>query len=91
MLTSTVLPNSQVVLEVDAAAVPLLEGAAECVAGGYLSSLHPENARVAAALQGGGGTSSVDDRNAGDGLGVLQPDTFALLVDPQTGAGGGPL
>ena len=58
-------------MEVDASAVPLLPGARECAAAGHLSSLHPENARVAAALRGG--------------MGGLDPTTFALLVDPQTG------
>ena len=58
-------------MALDAAAVPVLEGARECVAGGYLSSLHPENARAAAVVQGG--------------TTVLAPATFALLVDPQTG------
>lgn len=61
----------QMVVALDTAAVPLLEGAQECAAGGYLSSLHPENARAAAVVQGG---------TAG-----LAPATFALLVDPQTG------
>jgi selenide,water dikinase len=55
----------------DAAAVPLLEGAAECASGGYLSSLHPENARAAAVVEGG--------------LDGLQAGLLALLVDPQTG------
>lgn len=68
---------SQVLVEVDASAAPLLDGARECAAAGHLSSLHPENARVAAALQGG--------------MGSLDPATFALLVDPQTGAPGGPV
>ena len=54
-----------------AAAVPLLEGAAECASGGYLSSLHPENARAAAVVEGG--------------LDGLQAGLLALLVDPQTG------
>jgi selenide,water dikinase len=58
---------------VDAAAVPLLEGALECTAAGHLSSLHPENARVAALLDGG--------------LGGTNPALFAALVDPQTAGG----
>ncbi|PRW20680.1 water dikinase [Chlorella sorokiniana] len=64
---------SKAVVILDPAAVPLLEGAQECAAGGYLSSLHPENARAAAVVQGG--TSS------------LAPATLALLVDPQTAGG----
>lgn len=58
-------------MTLDPAAVPLLKGAQECAAGGYLSSLHPENARAAAVVQGG--TSR------------MEPATLALLVDPQTG------
>lgn len=58
-------------MSLDTSSVPLLEGAQECAAAGYLSSLHPENARVAAAVQGG--------------VGGVDPTTFALLVDPQTG------
>ena len=58
----------------DPAAVPLLEGARECAAGSYLSSLHPENARVGAAVKGG--------------IEGIDPATFALLVDPQTGVVG---
>ncbi len=58
-------------MALDPAAIPLLEGAQECASGGYLSSLHPENARAAAVVQGG--TSG------------LAPATLALLVDPQTG------
>lgn len=61
----------QVVVSLDAAAVPLLEGARECAAGGYLSSLHAENARAAAAVQGDAG--------------ACDAATLALLVDPQTG------
>lgn len=69
-----VLCKLQVVVSVDAAAVPLLEGALECAAAGHLSSLHPENVRVAAAVEGG--------------IKGLDPASFALLVDPQTGAMG---
>ena len=63
--------HMQVVVALDAAAVPLLEGAAECASGGYLSSLHPENARAAAVVEGG--------------LDGLRAGLLALLVDPQTG------
>jgi len=62
----------QVVAAVNAAAVPVLEGAKECAAGGFLSSLHAENARVAAAVQGG--------------LERCDAALLAVLVDPQTGA-----
>lgn len=65
------LAKPQVAIAVDPAAVPLLEGARECAASGYLSSLHAENARVAAAVQG-------DAQRC-------EPALFALLVDPQTG------
>ncbi|PSC68783.1 water dikinase [Micractinium conductrix] len=64
---------SKVVVSLDAAAVPLLEGARECAAGGYLSSLHAENARAAAAVQGDAG--------------ACDAATLALLVDPQTAGG----
>lgn len=61
----------QVMVALDVEAVPLLEGAAECASGGYLSSLHPENVRAAAVVEGG--------------LDGLQAGLLALLVDPQTG------
>lgn len=64
---------SKLVVALDAAAVPFLEGAEECAAGGFLSSLHAENAKVAAAVQGG--TEG------------CTPSMFALLVDPQTAGG----
>ncbi|KAL4433704.1 hypothetical protein ABPG75_000145 [Micractinium tetrahymenae] len=67
---------SRVLASVDAAAVPLLEGARECAAAGHLSSLHADNARAAAAVQGGA--------LEGGGAGAT---TFALLVDPQTSGG----
>lgn len=71
--TPTPAHASQVLASLDAAAVPLLEGVAECAAAGHLSSLHAENVRVAAAVQGG----------ASLGAGAAAT-TFGLLVDPQT-------
>lgn len=64
---------TQVLASLEAAAVPMLDGAPQCSAAGYLSSLHAENARVAAAVQGG--------VQLGAGATAV---TFALLVDPQT-------
>lgn len=66
----------QVLASLDAAAVPLLQGAGECAAAGHLSSLHAENARVAAVVQGGAPLE-----------GSAAAATFALLVDPQTSGG----
>lgn len=65
---------SRATVALDPSALPLLEGARECAAAGFLSSLHPENVRAAAAVQG-------------DGIATLPPATLALLVDPQTAGG----
>ena len=64
---------SHVALEIDPGTVPLLPGAAECLAAGALSSLHAENTRVAAV---------VFDAEAAAALPV-----WPLLVDPQTSGG----
>lgn len=62
----------QVVVSLDAAAVPVLEGALQCACDGFRSSLHRDNATVAAVLEGGPDS--------------LEAGLFAVLVDPQTGA-----
>ncbi len=58
-------------MSLDAAAVPLLDGALECAISGFRSSLHCENARVAAVLDGGPHS--------------LDGNMLTVLVDPQTG------
>jgi selenide,water dikinase len=63
--------NAEVAL--NATAVPLLDGAMECAAAGYLSSLHTENAKAAAVLK--------------SGMDGMDPTLFSLLVDPQTSGG----
>jgi selenide,water dikinase len=59
--------------ELDLAALPLLDGAAECVAAGVLSSLQPANLRLRRAL-----------RNQEE---ALNHPNYALLFDPQTAGG----
>lgn len=59
--------------ELELGALPLLDGAAECVAAGVLSSLQPANLRLRRAL-----------RNQADALG--HPN-YPLLFDPQTAGG----
>ena len=51
----------------------MLDGAAECVAAGVLSSIHSQNAKASAAVQ-----------NAEH---AIQHESWPLLVDPQTGQG----
>ena len=57
--------------QLDVAAIPVLEGAAECIQAGALSSIHGQNAQASAAVQ----NSSEAVHNA----------SWPLLVDPQTG------
>lgn len=64
---------SAVDAEIDLAALPLLDGAAETAALGILSSLQPANVRLRRALQ------SLPD--------VLQHPRYPLLFDPQTAGG----
>ena len=61
----------QVTAQLDVAAIPVLEGAAECIQAGALSSIHGQNAQASAAVQ----NSSEAVHNA----------DWPLLVDPQTG------
>ena len=68
---SEMLAASQTDAELDLDAVPLLDGAAECAASGYLSSLHPENLRAADGVLSGASTHPA----------------HALLFDPQTAGG----
>jgi selenide,water dikinase len=64
---------SQVDAEIDLAALPVLEGAEDCVAAGILSSLQPANVRLRRAL-----------RNQAD---YLRHPRYPLLFDPQTAGG----
>eukprot|EP00891_Asterochloris_glomerata_P005153 jgi/Astpho2/5153/Aster-06363 len=64
---------SQVTAQLNVAAIPVLEGAAECIQAGALSSIHGQNAQASAAVQ----NSSEAVHNA----------KWPLLVDPQTGGG----
>jgi len=64
---------SDVGVELDLAAVPLLPGAADAASGGHLSTLHPENARAEQYVQG------VDA--------LARDPRFLLLFDPQTAGG----
>lgn len=57
---------------VDIAAVPVLEGAAESIASGILSSLHSQNAQA--------------QRDVVNIAAASQYPTWPLLFDPQTGA-----
>jgi selenide,water dikinase len=57
----------------DASALPLLDGALECVQQGLLSSLHGANARQQHGVQ-----------NAGE---AMAHPRWPLLVDPQTAGG----
>ena len=73
-LAEMVAASAAVCAELDLAAVPLLPGAAECLAAGALSSLHVENSSVASAVS-----------NATE---AAAHELWPLLVDPQTGGGG---
>ena len=64
---------SGVRVAIDPTAVPLLQGALECARAGFLSSLHPENIRVVALLEGG--------------LAGVDAAQLAVLVDPTTAGG----
>jgi selenide, water dikinase len=64
---------SEVGVDLDLAAVPLLPGAADAASAGHLSTLHPENARANASIQGA------------DNL--TRDPRFLLLFDPQTAGG----
>jgi len=64
---------SELAVELDLAAMPLLPGAADAASAGHLSTLHPENARANASVQGA-------DNLARD-------PRFLLLFDPQTAGG----
>lgn len=64
---------SAVDVELDLAAVPLLDGALECVQAGIFSSLQPQNSRLRRALQ--------------DAERVSKDPRGALLFDPQTAGG----
>jgi selenide,water dikinase len=64
----------QVKLELSLPDLPALPGAAECIAAGLLSSLHPTNAKAAAAV--------IDNYQQLQAQ-VLHP----LLFDPQTAGG----
>lgn len=59
--------------ELDISSIPILEGAAECVAAGVLSSIHSQNAKASAAVS-----------NAEE---AIHHKSWPLMVDPQTGGG----
>jgi selenide,water dikinase len=59
--------------EISLAAIPLLDGAAECVRAGIASSLQPENLRAR--------------RSIAHDSGFAGTERFALLFDPQTAGG----
>jgi selenide,water dikinase len=68
---------SQVTVEVDVASVPILQGAAECIAAGAVSTLHTENAKLAAVVASNNGEE--DD--------FLKLSQWNVLIDPQTSGG----
>ncbi|KAG7667090.1 putative Selenide, water dikinase [Nannochloris sp. 'desiccata'] len=68
---------SQVTVEVDVASVPILEGAAECVAAGAVSTLHTENAKIAAVVAS----------NNGEEVDFVKLPEWTVLIDPQTSGG----
>ena len=61
----------QVSAELNLAKVPMLDGAAECVAAGVLSSIHIQNAKASSAVQNAEAATA--------------HTAWPLLVDPQTG------
>lgn len=61
----------QVSAELTVSSIPMLDGAAECIAAGVLSSIHSQNAKASAAVE-----------NAEQ---AIQRESWPLLVDPQTG------
>ena len=61
----------QVSAEIKLADIRMMEGAADCVAAGVLSSIHIQNAKASAAVV-----------NAEE---ATQHQAWPLLVDPQTG------
>ena len=63
----------QVTARLDAAAVPLMEGALHCSASGIASSLLPDNLKAAAAVE------NTDE--------AARLRTWPLLFDPQTSGG----
>ncbi len=65
--------HSGVDAEIELAALPLLDGAAEMAAAGILSSLQPANVRLRRAL-----------RNQSD---AIDHPNYPLLFDPQTAGG----
>ena len=65
------LVTMQVSAELNVSDVPMLAGAAECVAAGVLSSIHSQNAKTSAVVS-----------NAAE---AIQHSSWPLLIDPQTG------
>ncbi len=61
----------QVLVSLNAAAVPLLNGTLECAISVFCSSMHCKNARFVAVLDGGPHS--------------LEGNLLTVLVDPQTG------
>jgi selenide,water dikinase len=64
---------SNVALEIRTSELPLLEGAAECVKDGIMSTLYPDNLRSQRAI------SNIESAS--------KLDRFPLLFDPQTAGG----
>ena len=67
------LEHAETSVEISLAALPVLEGALDAVRSGYLSTLDPENRRVAARI-------GIGQDHAGY-------PRYALLFDPQTAGG----
>lgn len=67
------LKASNVSAEITLKQIPLLPGAAETIAAGILSSLHPDNLRVRRAI------SNVEE--------AVKRENYAVLFDPQTAGG----
>ena len=65
---------SQVDVTVDVASVPMLQGAVECVAAGAVSTLHSENAKIAAVV-----ANMQQDS--------VKLPAWTVLIDPQTSGG----
>ena len=76
---------SAVDVEVVLDALPVMDGAVECIENGIFSSLQPQNVRLRRAIRR---TDGVGD-GAGNGVGDRAGDEarFALLFDPQTAGG----
>jgi selenide,water dikinase len=83
---------SEVDVEVALDALPVMDGAVECIEGGIFSSLQPQNVRLRRAIRHGpdsgegNGAANGSGEGSGNGSGDDDP-RFALLFDPQTAGG----